>query len=238
MLKSPTDKRDFIIKDTSDETTIIPKELDLRKFLPSIRDQGPSAMCTSYSCCVIKSYHEFKDTGYIGKFNPDFIHEKRSIKTIPGMYGRDAMKILQKYGALKHFDYISGRRSDKYAAEYKIKNYYHITNIKELKLALNKFGPCLWCGPMYNKNSIKMWEPENGHTVTKGHTMSIVGYNNEGFILRNSFGTGWGDNGYCIFPYEHWHMKWDIWACSDIDTKKKTSGLENLLAMLSSFCGR
>lgn len=37
------------------------------------------------------------------------------------------------------------------------------------------------------------------------HAMVVVGYSNElrRFILRNSWGTDWGDNGYCYVPYEY-----------------------------------
>jgi C1A family cysteine protease len=38
-----------------------------------------------------------------------------------------------------------------------------------------------------------------------GHAMCCVGYDMEKqmFIVRNSWGTEWGDNGYCYFPFEY-----------------------------------
>ena len=38
-----------------------------------------------------------------------------------------------------------------------------------------------------------------------GHAMVIVGYNQTArtFTAKNSFGKGWGDNGYCYLPWEY-----------------------------------
>jgi len=33
-------------------------------------------------------------------------------------------------------------------------------------------------------------------TVIGGHAVSLVGYTKKGFIVRNSWGTEWGDGGY------------------------------------------
>ena len=37
-----------------------------------------------------------------------------------------------------------------------------------------------------------------------GHAFAIVGYNQDGFILHNSWGTGWGTNGRAVITYEDW----------------------------------
>jgi C1A family cysteine protease len=43
-------------------------------------------------------------------------------------------------------------------------------------------------------------EPEDG-----GHCMLIVGYNNANgtFLVRNSWGIGWGQQGYGTMPYDY-----------------------------------
>jgi C1A family cysteine protease len=45
-----------------------------------------------------------------------------------------------------------------------------------------------------------------------GHAVSIVGYNDEGFILRNSWGRTYGDNGYSVIPYEDFNKFMEIWT--------------------------
>ena len=37
-----------------------------------------------------------------------------------------------------------------------------------------------------------------------GHAFAIVGYNQDGFIIHNSWGTGWGTKGRAVLPYEDW----------------------------------
>lgn len=37
-----------------------------------------------------------------------------------------------------------------------------------------------------------------------GHAFAIVGYNQVGFIVQNSWGTGWGTKGRAVLPYEDW----------------------------------
>ena len=45
----------------------------------------------------------------------------------------------------------------------------------------------------------------------------MVGYNKEGFIIRNSWGTEWGDNGYTLYKYSDWGHHWELWTTVDID---------------------
>jgi hypothetical protein len=40
-----------------------------------------------------------------------------------------------------------------------------------------------------------------------GHAVTIVGYNQDGFIIKNSWGTGWGDKGYAVISYDY-HALW------------------------------
>ncbi len=39
-----------------------------------------------------------------------------------------------------------------------------------------------------------------------GHAVAIVGYNENGFIVQNSWGQDWGEKGFAHLPYEDWMM--------------------------------
>ena len=54
-----------------------------------------------------------------------------------------------------------------------------------------------------------------------GHAMTIVGRNDAGYILRNSWGTEWGEEGYCLFPYSDWGKHWEVWTTVDEIRKAK-----------------
>lgn len=45
--------------------------------------------------------------------------------------------------------------------------------------------------------------PSPTETMLGGHAMLIVGYNETHFIVRNSWGPGWGEGGYCYIPIEY-----------------------------------
>jgi C1A family cysteine protease len=47
--------------------------------------------------------------------------------------------------------------------------------------------------------------PEPAEQVMGGHCVVAVGYDNStrNFIIRNSWGAGWGKGGYCMMPYEY-----------------------------------
>lgn len=55
--------------------------------------------------------------------------------------------------------------------------------------------------------------PPTGATVG-GHAMLCVGYINGNFLVKNSWGKGWRDNGFVLFSPEYmmWASTWDLWV--------------------------
>jgi Papain family cysteine protease len=48
-----------------------------------------------------------------------------------------------------------------------------------------------------------------------GHAFALVGYNETGFIVQNSWGMNWGDAGFAVLPYELWNEHGhDAWVCA------------------------
>jgi hypothetical protein len=46
-----------------------------------------------------------------------------------------------------------------------------------------------------------------------GHAFALVGYNEVGFLVQNSWGTKWGKGGYATLPYEDWlESAYDAWV--------------------------
>ena len=56
--------------------------------------------------------------------------------------------------------------------------------------------------PVYNYGT-EFWYQKVGETMKGGHAVTVVGYNEIGFIIRNSWGTDWGNAGYTALPYAH-----------------------------------
>ena len=57
--------------------------------------------------------------------------------------------------------------------------------------------------------------PKMSEKMIGGHAMLIVGSNDKYFIVRNSWGEGWGDYGYCYIPHQYLtntDLADDFWA--------------------------
>ena len=245
MNKSPLDSRDLFADSIYNKDIKVPDALYLHHELGRIRDQKNSSQCAAFAACTIKEWQERRDSGYTGFFRPEYIYDRRRHKNIHGMYGRDVMHVLKEYGALTASDFVKSQmpgtpNENEYAAKYKIKGYAQVRDIETLKRCLVKNGPCLINVPMYDKESKTMWiKPKNFTGERKGHAMVVVGYDKNGFLLRNSFGTDWGDDGYCYFPYHHWKQTpKEIWTVLDQDTNSSVSCVENIVAFFSKLCTR
>ena len=238
MEKSANDNRDLFAKNIYDKSLKVPKKLDLRKDLNRIRDQGKSAQCGAFAAATIKEWQENKQIGLKGFFSVDYIYDRRQHKEGSGMNARNIMKILHKKGAVPDTMFTNSSCDDVIADGFKIKGYAQVKTIEECKKALYKNGPCLISFPMYNRNSERMWDSKegdgNGHG---GHAMVVVGYDEEGFIIRNSFGEKWGKKGYCWYPYADWGAHWEIWTTID-DKSEMVHPVHNCLGGIGMCFGR
>ena len=237
--KSPEDPRDYKYKDFIAKYYTFPKKLDLRGQLMPIRNQGKQGTCAAQVAACMKEYQERLESGINEYMSPQFVYNFRpywnnnqqdgeDINEDYGMNCRDVMKILNKNGICPEKIYSYGKveysfeidkRITNIAKKYIIKSYAQIETINELKKSLFKNGPCLIAFPVYNTGKA-MWK-DNGFESQGGHAMTIVGYNEKGFIIRNSWGKNWGDNGYCIYPYEDWGSHWEIWTTVDLVSNPK-----------------
>lgn len=57
--------------------------------------------------------------------------------------------------------------------------------------------------------------PVADKSSTGGHAFALVGYNERGFIVQNSWGAKWGASGFAVLPYDDWIVNaTDAWACA------------------------
>jgi hypothetical protein len=134
------------------------------------------------------------------------------------MCGREVMQILATKGTclekshnqplVKHE--IDSSVNDE-AMQCRILNYARVHTIQTLKKALFVNGPCYISFPVYNHN-VKMWVQHKDEKHLGGHAMTVVGYNKKGFILRNSWGIFWKNQGYCCFPFQDWGCHHEVWT--------------------------
>jgi C1A family cysteine protease len=56
--------------------------------------------------------------------------------------------------------------------------------------------------------------PGPNAVILGGHAMIIVGYIGGNFLVKNSWGTGWGSHGFFLMTPEYvaWDQTWDLWV--------------------------
>jgi hypothetical protein len=56
--------------------------------------------------------------------------------------------------------------------------------------------------------------PDATESILGGHAMIIVGHIGGHFLVKNSWGTNWGSNGFCLMTPEYigWKNTWDLWV--------------------------
>lgn len=124
-----------------------------------------------------------------------------------------ALDIVRKYGAVLmsqlpfHIStkMYTGNENAFFAgaAQLKIASYFNLhRDLNQWKTWLASHGPILaglsvdqtWDNATATGGNIDVFKP---NTVRGGHAIAIVGYTASGrFIVRNSWGTGWGDRGF------------------------------------------
>ena len=230
-LPSPPDNRDWLAeqvytknaKGKKSARVIIPPNLDLRLDLQPIKNQGKFPTCVAQVAACMKEFQENIDVGLNKSLSVQYVYNHRSNYPADGMYGRDAMEILKTKGICREsvFAYESTQLPDQIpdsvrteALRYTIEGYAKVETIDGLKESLVLNGPCYIAFPCYNYGT-RFWIQSGVDVLLGGHAVTVIGYNEKGFILRNSWGESWGVSGYTTYPYEDWNAHWEIWTAID-----------------------
>jgi hypothetical protein len=64
-------------------------------------------------------------------------------------------------------------------------------------------------------DSLPVIRPLRNRKSLGGHAFAMVGYNEQGFIVQNSWGRGWAQGGFAVLPYRDWvNHGSDAWVCA------------------------
>jgi C1A family cysteine protease len=230
-LPSPFDSRDWIAeqiynKRSRGSRNTLPNRLDLRSDLQKVRNQGSQGTCAAQTAACMKEFQEKRDIDLNQHLSPQYIYNHRSNYPNSGMYGRDVMRILKEAGVWREteFKYWSEDRPEEISEKVKtearrhlIKSYARVETVDGLKESLVANGPCYISFPCYNSKK-KFWIQNEGDDFRGGHAVTVVGYDENGFIIRNSWGDSWGDDGYTKYPYDEWNTHWEVWTTIDAES--------------------
>lgn len=201
-------------------------QVDLREFDSLVEDQGELGSCVGNA--ITNSYELMTKQSYPNSFvelsRLYVYYNARMIEgniNEEGVYEiRNALKGVKEYGICREElwpynpDKVNVKPINECYVEGKprtITSYTSLSTISEMLEVLNLGKPIVIGMDVYysfmyvNKNAPVVSIPNNGDAYIGGHSVDIVGYDvtKPWFIAKNSFGSEWGDNGYCYIPFTY-----------------------------------
>ena len=226
LLKDAEDLRDRIFSHEMFKTVAsLPKTVDLRPHMPAIYDQGDLGSCSANAGVGLKEYYLLKTPSQFVHLSRLFLYyeERAGEGTVlqdSGATLRDCMQAMNQYGIApeKDMPYIPALFAVpptyfalKDASKYKISNYSRVVDLQSLKVALSAGHPVIIGIMIYDSfesdavaNSGVVPMPNTAvEQCQGGHAVLVCGFDDtkQHVIVRNSWGTEWGDHGYFYLPY-------------------------------------
>lgn len=166
--------------------------------MPPVLDQGSTSKCVCYSLTSVLDWkvNRFKGTNESNNFDIDLLYSIRKRKDLEGMEIKEALKYLRKYG-------LGGATISSYAM---------LGSPEQMKQALIMYGPFVGGLPVYRGAERGQFWKGPQRNLAGGHCVTFVGYNPDGLVLRNSWGTGWADRGYILFPWTDFSEIFEAWT--------------------------
>ena len=200
-----------------------PKKFDLREPWWAINDQGQTGSCVGWATADSVIRWHMSKSGRLAqsdllssrflwmsaKETDEFMTFPSTFVEVEGTSLKAALDIARKFGNLVENDLPfngtlwQGEPEDLYsrAAQRKIASYYNLgCNLQTWKNWLSKNGPILtrldvdtaWLN-VGADGALKKYDAANTYG---GHAVALVGYTEATIIVRNSWGTSWGDGGF------------------------------------------
>jgi hypothetical protein len=221
------------------EAKLIPPVTTYRDAMTPVGDQGSEGTCVAFAC--IDGEHEYQEEVEHKKWvDLSVRHAYQEAKKIDGLPGEGTyidtlMHVLKDIGVAPEYCWpyhanIVGvpvcKDIEAQASPYKIDDFWLITsgnvNIQAIKESLVANGPCVAAvevySNFYNAPDGEVPMPKPSDSYDGAHAICIVGYDDilKHLIFKNSWGTGWGDEGYGYLSYDFVQKyMFEAWSCRD-----------------------
>jgi C1A family cysteine protease len=248
------DIRDYIYR--SDSTEVLRESVDLREWDTIVESQGNLGSCGSnaltnaYELSVNREYPE-----YFTHLSRLFIYyntrvEYGTIEEDDGIFLRDGLKAITNFGVCSeelwpyNIDNFNVEPTDECyenAKKRKILQYQKLISTYYITEVLNNNKPVVFGMQIYasfmelNDRISTVSFPSHKEESLGGHAMCMVGYDLKKrlFLAKNSFGSGWGDNGYCWIPFDYIRQEgYDIWTFEITNQTGDSNVLSETLSVL------
>lgn len=226
------DPSDFAFQAMRPPTVPLPNSVDLRHMCSPVRDQGQLGACTGFAIAVgLREFIMNKLGQPFVPMSPLFLYyeERAREKTInedAGAQPRDGFKVLSKTGCAPEADWPyditkfkqkPSQQAMVAAADYKIASYHRLKTVTDMESCLASGFGFVMGFKVYESfesdavaSTGKMPMPQPNEQVLGGHAVFCAGYqcdNSEPggghFIIKNSWNTNWGDQGYFYMPFAY-----------------------------------
>jgi C1A family cysteine protease len=239
------DHRDLMFSVDYVDSASLPTAVDLRSYCPPVYNQGNQGSCTGNAIGAAIQFGLCKQDK-VKAFMPsrDFIYYferemEGNVMSDSGAQIRDGIKVVNAYGVCdeKTWPYSSWRMFIKPSKAAQAAARLHRAlvyrrlnnlNILELESCLASGYPFVFGFSVYDSfegdyvaRTGVVNLPGMGESVMGGHAVMAVGYdrNTRRFIVRNSWGAGWGLGGYFTMPYEYvtnGNLACDFWTIKSV----------------------
>jgi len=217
----------------------LPKEIDWTSQQTEVRDQGNEGTCVGFDVTALKEFQEWREYGKIIDLSERWIYEwAKEEDEFPGTdYEgttiRGAMKALQKHGICPEelWPYVPGVRGEpneqaaNRASIFKIKKYRSLTipqkDITLVKRGLHETGPIALGvavhSTWFDVGKDGIIKPSSSQNILGYHAILMVAYDDKYLKFKNSWGTGWGAQGYGYLEWEFaMFILHSAWAAYDL----------------------
>ena len=219
---------DYSDKDIDEENIDLPDRLDYRELIEfnPIVTQGSCGACAVFSAVFLVENHYFMSKKILKKFSEqqlvNCLYKKKDVCE-EGSAVEDVFDYIEDEGLMDYDDYpyVSGgtgkRTKCKYNEKYNTTkiNYYKVTKDaepKNIKKYIYKYGPILAlinseCIEDYYEGIVDYSKKEcSNKEKNLDHAVTIIGWDVDEngktyWIVRNSWGDDWGDEGYMYVKY-------------------------------------
>ena len=217
---SPIDLRDYKLKKDLVSNTVYPKAYSVH-MMHSIKYQGNISSCTPHALTTILEYHDSNRQ----RLSTNFIYGIRNKlygSTGKGESLREALRIVKDYGTMQLRLCQGNTEVDEVfkiaerafhdedalndAYKHKIKYYFRCSSNNDIKYALMNYGPVLASSKWYtdNKFNDNSWIISTNKPSTYSyHAFVIYGWDENGWLCQNSWGTTWGHHGLFRLRYNY-----------------------------------
>lgn len=206
------------------------------RYRPKVLNQGQTEMCMAYVIATMKAIHEYKERGIWIDFSPGYIYalRKSTSNELEGMRPRDAFKDLKRYGICEKddfnhagtVDYLEGLLYPRLkelmpkAMPNAINAYALLKTDDDVVTALDNDGcamMAIYVYPSFYETGKDGYVPDkrDSEQLLGGHAMTIIDDTRDYWVVQNSWGESWGDNGICYIKKDYEGIM-EMWSATDL----------------------